>query len=144
MCERFEPGTPIISVVTLLGHPLAGWRYWHVYSIGTNDVVIETGGYDQPGESPLLPGLLGAVNYAGYYISQGIVRRSWMEYLQYIKTRLGAPQGTHINSSLGSPPITFRSFPPGNGPILNGYWDYFGDFTGYILNNVCQSTTWCN
>jgi len=21
-----------------------------------------------------------------------------------------------------------------------GYWDYFGDFTGYILNNVCQST----
>jgi IPT/TIG domain len=146
--ERFDPVEHIISVVTLLGHLLSGWRYWHVYSIGTNDIVIETGGYDQPGFSPLMgPGLgttFGLVNYAGYYIAQGTVRKSWMEYLQYIKKTLGAPQGTHINTSLGTPPINFRSFPPGNGPILNGYWDYFGDFTGYILNNVCQSTTWCN
>jgi hypothetical protein len=27
--------------------------------------------------------------------------------------------------------------------LVDGYWDYGGDFTGYILNNVCQSTS-CN
>ena len=30
-----------------------------------------------------------------------------------------------------------------NGPLLNAYWDYSGNFTNYILNNVCQSTS-CN
>lgn len=35
---------------------------------------------------------------------------------------------------------TTAVFPPSNGPLVNGYWDYFGDFTNYILNNVCQST----
>ena len=65
-----------------------------------------------------------------------------MQYLQYMKTQLGVPQGSHLNNSLGG--INLRSYPPWNGPLLNGYWDYFGDFTSYILNNVCQSATWCN
>jgi len=52
MTERFDPGEHTISAVTLQGHPLAGWRYWRVYSIGTNDVVIETGAYDQPAPGP--------------------------------------------------------------------------------------------
>ncbi len=133
MTERFDPLAHIISVVTLKGHPLAGWRYWRVYSIGTNDVVIETGGYDQPGP--------GFAFYAGYYIFQGTVKKGWMQYLQNIQSRLVAPQGSHLNNSLGG--ISLRSFPSGSGPLLNGYWDYFGDFTNYILNNVCQSTT-CN
>jgi hypothetical protein len=139
MTERFDPVAHVISAVTLLGHPLAGWRYWHVYSIGTNDVVIETGAYDQPGAG-LIPGQI-AVNWAGYYIFQGTVKKSWMKYLQFIKAAIGAPQGSHLNNSLGG--ISFRTFPPWNGPVLNGYWDYFGDFTNYILNNVCQATS-CN
>ena len=61
MTERVDSVNHVISVVTLKGHPLAGWRYWRVYSIGVNDVVIETGAYDEPA-----PGL---ANYAGYYIA---------------------------------------------------------------------------
>ncbi len=133
MTERVDPVAHVVSAVTLLGHPLAGWRYWRVYSIGTNDVVIETGAYDQPGP--------GAFFYAGYYITEGLVKKSWMEYLQFIKSRLGASQGPHLSNSLGG--IVLRSSPSGNGPLLNGYWDYWGDFTTYILNNVCQSTA-CN
>ena len=73
-----------ISVVSLKGHPLAGWRYWRVYSIGTNDVVIETGAYDQPGP--------GFVFYAGYYIFQGVVKKGWMGNLRNIQSRLKVPQ----------------------------------------------------
>jgi hypothetical protein len=43
MSERVDTTNNVISVVTLQGHPLAGWRYWRVYSIGTNDLVVETG-----------------------------------------------------------------------------------------------------
>jgi len=93
MTERFDPVDHIISVVTLLGHPLAGWRYRHVYSIGTNDVVVETGGYDQPA-----PGIF---SYAVYFIFEGTVKRSWMEYLEYIQKALGVSQGTHLTTSLG-------------------------------------------
>jgi hypothetical protein len=97
MTERFEPVAHTISVATLAGHPLAGWRYWRVYSIGTNDVVIETGAYDQPGPGPM--------NYIGYYVAQ------------------------------------YRKGGRSNGPLLKGHWDHSGDFTQYILNNVCQSTS---
>ena len=67
MTECVDPIAHVISVVSLQNHPLAGWRYWRVYSIGTNDVVIETGAYDQPG-----PGL---IRYAAYYLSQGSVKK---------------------------------------------------------------------
>ncbi len=91
MTERFDPVAHIISVVTLQGHPLAGWRYWRVYSIGINDVVIETGAYDQPGP--------GFALYAGYYIFQGVVKKGWMGYLRNIQSRLNVPQGQHLNNS---------------------------------------------
>ena len=133
MTERFDPAAHTISVVTLAGHPLAGWRYWRVYSIGTNDVVIETGAYDQPA-----PGLL---NYAGYYVAKGMVLQGWQKYLEYIKIRLNAPQGVNLQNSQGG--INLRNYLWTDGTLLNGYWDYFGDFTQYILNNVCQSAT-CN
>jgi hypothetical protein len=133
MTERFDPVAHTISVVTLAGHPLAGWRYWRVYSIGTNDVVIETGAYDQPGPGPL--------NYAGYYVAAGSISRGWQEYMQNIQFRLQAPQGSSLRNSLGG--IQLRTLPPPNGPLLKGYWDWAGDFTQYILNNVCQSTS-CN
>jgi hypothetical protein len=137
MTERFDPTAHTISVVTLAGHPLAGWRYWRVYSIGTNDVVIETGAYDQPAR--------GLQNYVGYYIASKVVFKGWQQYLRYIQTQLsGATQGPHLQDSLGG--IVLQRYSPGwgrNGPLQSGYLDYFRDFTQYILNNVCQSTS-CN
>jgi hypothetical protein len=78
---------------------------------------------------------------AGYYVAKGTVGRSWREYLQFIKAALIAPQGSHLQNSLGG--INLRSYPWPNGTLLEGYFDYAGDFTHYILNNVCQSTS-CN
>ena len=129
LSERVDSVNNVIAAVTLQGHPLAGWRYWRVYSIGTNDVVIETGAYDQPG-----PGLK---NFAGYYIGQRDVSRGWQQYLEYIQKQLNAPQGSHLSNSLGGIPLAPYS------SLLQGYWDYSGSFTTYILNNVCQSTS-CN
>ncbi len=130
MTERVDPANHLISAVTLAGHPLAGWRYWRVYSIGTNDVVIETGAYDSPGPGP--------VNYAGYFLSPPIVQYSWQKYMEFLQTRLGAPQGTNLANSLGG--ITLKR---PHSTLVHGYWDYAGDFTSYILNNVCLSTS-CN
>ena len=123
----------VISVVTLQGHPLAGWRYWRVYSIGTNDVVIETGGYDQPGPGPK--------NYAGYYWARGDVVNGWKQLLQFVQRALKAPVGSNLHNTLGGIPL--RKYLWGNPTLLDGYWDWDGDFTNYILNNVCQSTS-CN
>lgn len=134
MTERVDTTNLVISAVTLTGHPLAGWRYWRVYSIGQNDVIIETGAYDQPAP--------GRVNYAGYFITKGDVLYGWQQYLQTIQTRLNASQG--LLNTLGDPAISLRSSPSGNGPLYKGYFDYAGDFTSYILSNVCLSTTWCN
>jgi len=98
-------------------------------------VVVETGAYDQPG-----PGLK---NYAGYYIAQldGAILGGWQQYMQFIQKSLNAPLGSNLNGALGG--IKLRKYPWPDGPLLKGYWDYFGDFTGYILDNVCQSTS-CN
>ena len=133
LTKRFDSTNHVISVVTLQGHPLAGWRYWHVYSIGTNDVVVETGAYDQPGPGPL--------NYAGYYVFQGVISRGWREYMQFIQRDIHASQGTHLRNSLGGITLDFTRVPFDPNALLNGYWDYWGDFTNYILNNVCQSTS---
>ena len=129
LSERVDSTNNVISVVTLKGHPLAGWRYWRAYSIGTNDVVIETGGYDQPGPLPW--------NFAGYYLSQKTLSKGWKQYLQYIQTHLNAAEGTNLSNKLGG--IQLAPY----GSLLDGYWDYKGSFTNYILNNVCQSTS-CN
>ena len=61
--ERVDAPAHTISAVTLQGHPLAGWRYWRLYAIGTYDLVIETGAYDSPGPGPK--------NYIGYYLASG-------------------------------------------------------------------------
>jgi hypothetical protein len=129
LSERVDSINHVISAVTLAGHPLAGWRYWRVYSIGTNDIVIETGAYDSPGP--------GKLNYLGYYLFIGTVKQAWREYMQYIQVNLHAPRGTNLRTSLGG--ITLQDLSPINNPLL-GYWDYSGAFTNYILNNVCQPT----
>ena len=73
--ERFDSAAHTISAVTLIGHPLAGWRYWRAFSEGTNDIVIETGAVDTNA-----PGL---VNWAGYYFLKGIQIESWQQYGVY-------------------------------------------------------------
>jgi hypothetical protein len=60
--------------------------------------------------------------------------------MQFIQQRLNAPQGSSLNGTLGG--VKLKNY---EGPytLLQGYWDYAGDFTSYILNNVCQSSS-CN
>jgi hypothetical protein len=72
---------------------------------------------------------------------KGTVSLGWKGYLAYIKTALpGAQQGFTWNTPGG---IALRNYGWPDGPLLDGYWDYYGDFTQYILYNVCQSTS-CN
>ena len=103
--------------------------------------MIETGAYDQPATDPSYLGFGGMANWFGYYISQSAQVRGWEDLMNYIKTKLAAPQGSNLVNHLGGIPL--RTYPWPNGPLLKGYYDYFGDFTQYILNNVCQSTS-CN
>jgi len=133
MTERFDSVNHVISVVTLKGHPLAGWRYWRVYSIGTNDVVIETGAYDQPGPGPL--------NYFGYYLARGIVLKAWYQYLKVIQNAVSASEGMNLQGTIGG--MQIYTYPYDHESLLKGYWDYPATYTNYILNNVCQSTS-CN
>jgi hypothetical protein len=133
LSERFDPVNHVISAVTLRGHPLAGWRYWRVYSIGTNDVVIETGAYDHPAPGPK--------NFWGYYLGLGTVSRGWKQYMQFIQADLPAPQGHNLNNVVGGIPL--KKYPLRDIDLLGGYWDYDSDFTTYLLNNICQSTS-CN
>jgi Glucodextranase, domain B/Bacterial Ig-like domain (group 2)/IPT/TIG domain/PQQ-like domain len=114
--ERFDTSADTISAVTLKGHPLEGWRYWRVFSIGTNDVVIETGSADLPGP--------GKKNYWGYYFFSFNQIEIWHQYLEYIKKKLGASQGSNFQYNL-----------------VQGEWGYRSQ--DYILNNVCQAS-WCN
>jgi hypothetical protein len=126
MTERFDPVNHVISTVTLQGHPLAGWRYWRVYSVGTNDVVIETGAYDAPGP--------GTANFVGYFLGQDTISKSWLEFLEYMRSQ------PDLNASPGTLPMIDVG---GQGTLvpvqnlLNGIWDTSGFYRDYILNNVC-------
>jgi len=133
MTERFDPVNHVISVVTLKGHPLAGWRYWRVYSIGTNDIVIETGAYDQPGPGP--------ANYLGYFLGSSTINKAWYQYLKVIQDDLQAPQGTNLQGAINGQQI--YTYPNDHNSLLKGFWDIPGQYTNYILNNICQSTS-CN
>ncbi|MGB9072841.1 MAG: hypothetical protein WCC22_09220 [Terriglobales bacterium] len=135
LTERVDLVDHVISAVTMKGHPLAGWRYWRVYSIGANDVVIETGAYDQPGPGP--------ANYIGYFLAKGEVSRGWYEYLQWIQRDLHAQTGTNLRNTLGGIKVSPFWMTLEGTTLHKGYWDVPGDFTNYILNNVCQSTS-CN
>jgi len=133
LTERFDPVNHVISVVTLKGHPLSGWRYWRVYSIGPNDLVIETGAYDQPG-----PGIK---NYAGYYLGKGYISKGWYHYLQFIQNDLHAVQGSNLQGTINGRQINTYRFD--HDALWQGYWDFAGDYANYLLNNVCLSTS-CN
>ena len=78
--ERFDPTNHAISAVTLFGHPLCGWRFWRVFSLGsvggTNDLVVETGGVDN--------GFPDATRIIGYYLGKADAIKMWKEDLQFI------------------------------------------------------------
>ena len=73
---QFAPTTLTLSAVTLDGHPIAGWRYWRVYSDQPGHVWIETGAHEGPGPGPL--------NFAGYYAFTGVQLNVWYQYMSYI------------------------------------------------------------
>ena len=91
--------------------------------------MIETGAYDAPG-----PGLLNTIAYYGYI---GTIKEAWKQYMKYIQEKIIAPEGTNLRNSLGG--ISLTDLSPYNVPLVNGYWDYSGNFTNYILNHVCLS-----
>ena len=122
--ERFAPEADTLSVVTLTGHPLAGWRYWRAYSVGTNDVVIETGAVDTNG-----PGLL---NWTGYWIFRYRQMKMWQEYLEYIESDI---HNHWDHNSVQGSQLKFN--------IVDGAWNPSEPSQGDILFNICQSTTFC-
>ena len=121
--ERVDVANDTLSVVTLTGHPLAGWRYWRAYSVDTNDVVIETGAIDTNA-----PGLL---NWAGYWVFRSQQTKMWKEYMQYILFNIR--EFDHAAVEGGNP---FYN-------IVNGLWDPPIPTHAQILQNVCQLSA-CN
>jgi hypothetical protein len=119
--KGFSPSAQIISVVTLQGHPLRGRRYWRVFSVGTNDIVVETGAVDTPGPGPQ--------NYIGYYLTKSDQIKVWQEDLQYILRDL-SNQGLAVKGSNS----TFN--------LVNGEWN--DARKPYIWNYLCFSSAWCN
>ena len=119
--ERFDTSAHTISAVTLNGHPLAGWRYWRVFSVGTNDIVVETGAVDTPEPTNVFR------NYAGFYLFKARQLKCWEDYLRYILGKLVESGSARRGSN-----------PAYN--IVKGKWDYD---QSYILNNVCQASS-CN
>jgi hypothetical protein len=126
--ERVDSNANTISVVTLVGHPLAGWRYWRVYSIGTNDVVIETGAVDTYAG----PGLLHWGNYLGYFVAHQDQLDMWAADLRYILSDMRRITGLDPSATQGT---------TGQYNVVNGGWDTSQvPPQNYILNQVCQST----
>jgi leucyl-tRNA synthetase len=128
--ERFDTTADTISVVTLTGHPLAGWRYWRVFQVGTNDLVIESGAVDTYAGGKLQHPL----NYLGYYVAKGDQVKVWEDDLRYILRDLQAN---------GDSTAVQGTKPQYN--VVKGAWDPNPQVPSqsYILNNVCQATT-CN
>ena len=145
MTTRFDPVARTISVVTLGGHPLAGWRYFRVYPLGQN-VVIETGAYDQPASGSVIQPGSALANYIGYYVGARDLMAGWKWYLLDLQLLITGAQGpfageaSTIVNGLGNPLIPFRQDPPQGRP-RNGYWDYWGDFTSYICKNINLTTS---
>jgi hypothetical protein len=129
LTERFDATNHVISVVTVKGHPLSGWRYWRVYSgQQSNEVIIETAAYDGPG-----PGMK---NFSGYFIAQGTVSRAWRELLDYLQKQQdlnAAPMGIPVFDLAGQGPVSVVK-------LRNGLWDMNRTYRDYVLYNVCLAS----
>jgi hypothetical protein len=127
--ERFDTTAHTISAVTLPGHPLAGWRYWRVFSIGTNDLVVETAALDTYAGSAVKHPL----NWAGYYVDyliSGTQLKTWEDDLRYI---LKAVQSNDDSKAVQG------TIPRWN--IVKGVWNPSSPDESDILNTVCQAQT---
>jgi hypothetical protein len=80
-------------------------------------------------------------------ITQGITwhkaQYGWRQYMLTIQQNVNAPQGVNLRQSIAGIRLMFTPTNLDPNALLDGYWDFWGDFTNYILNNVCQSTS-CN
>jgi RHS repeat-associated protein len=112
--KRFDPVEHTFSAVTLQGHPLAGYRYWHIQELDAPDHLrVETGAVDGPA-----PGLK---NILGFYLVRQAPLQIWEREFEYIPW---SKPGSVIQDT-GS---------------LGGVWNYD---QGYILDRVCGGATWC-
>ena len=119
--KGLDTTSQILSVVTLQGHPLRGRRYWRVFSIRTNDVVVETGAIDTSGPGPQ--------NYIGYFLAKADQIKVWQEDLQYILAQLKKNDGTQQGAN---PTVN----------VVKGEWN--DALKQYVWNFVCESVNWCN
>jgi len=106
-----------------------------VYSVGTNDLVVETGAADVSGsdtgdQSP------DAYIDLTYYIFRSKQIKIWQEDLQFILNDLRANKNGN-----GDPNATEGSNSAYNN--VNGEWNPTSPSLANIMNNVCQQPT-CN
>jgi RHS repeat-associated protein len=90
--KNFKKEEGLLSVVTLGGHPLSGYRYWRVYEYGgPSDLRIETGAIDNPA-----PGFF-SNSYSSsalkLYLGGGFVMQLWTEYMLNAQTFAGSFSG---------------------------------------------------
>jgi RHS repeat-associated protein len=85
--KRFSPEDHTISVVTLQGHPLAGYRYFRVFELDRPDhVIVETGAVDRAA--------MGLKNELGFHFGAGTQLKNWEQYLQFIAVDSKATVGS--------------------------------------------------
>ena len=124
LSERFDTTALVLSAVTLQGHPLEGWRYWRVHSVGFNDVVIETGAADVPGPT--------VQDYLGEKVMNYRQRRVWEQDFTFILNNIRANIDPNVTQGL-QPQYNH----------LGGLRNPQSPTQTDILMNVCQSS-WCN
>jgi hypothetical protein len=106
---RFDSANRVLSVKTILGHPLFGWRYWRVAQLSPGKIRVETGAVDKP--APALALL--------YWWSRHDQLRTWQEYLERVRVDLSAQQDFSRPNAAG---------------LVKGVWGY-DKFE--IIRNVC-------
>ena len=84
--KQFNPSIHTVSVVTLRGHPIAGYRYWRVREIDRpNHLMVETGALDEPGPTPF--------NSLMFRVMKGVRLDIWQKDFEYIAKDIGAAIG---------------------------------------------------
>jgi hypothetical protein len=92
-------------------------------------------------KKPPCPGHPSLKSYAGYNLGRGYISKGWYHYLQFIQKDLHAAQGSNLQGTINGRQI--NTYNADHDALWKGYWDFAGDYTKYLLNNVCLSTS-CN
>ena len=110
--KRFNPSLHTVSVVTLRGHPIAGYRYWRVREIDRPDhLMVETGAVDEPGPTPS--------NSLMFHLMKGVQLEIWQNNLEYIAKDMGAaigPRSIVEGTWQWSQPYVLRAWAAGGPP----------------------------